>query len=274
LYNVFFSSENLDTYLKELAKEFRKLNGKTMPAELILIGGAAILANYGFRAMTYDIDAVISASSAMKDAINRVGDKFNLPNGWLNSDFTKTKSYSPNLRRYSKYYKTFSNILTIRTISAEYLIAMKLMSGRPYKHDLSDVAGILLEHQKRNEPLSFEVIKTAIENLYDSIENVPTHSMDFLKSALETDNLEQFILDSKESEHSSKEKLVQFEEDYKGVLNEGNLQEILESLSKREQSPSQKSVSFSRATQKTFAEKAAEKPMQQHNDKSKDDITH
>ncbi len=32
--------------------------------------------------------------------------------------------------------------------------------------------------------------------------------------------------------------------------------------------------SFSRATQKAFAEKAAEKPMQQHNDKSKDDITH
>lgn len=35
-------------YLKELAKEFRKLNGKTMPAEIILIGGAAVLANYGF----------------------------------------------------------------------------------------------------------------------------------------------------------------------------------------------------------------------------------
>ena len=27
-----FTKENLDTYLKELAKEFRKLNGKSMPA--------------------------------------------------------------------------------------------------------------------------------------------------------------------------------------------------------------------------------------------------
>ena len=45
----FFTKQNLDTYLKELAKEFRKLNGKDMPAEIILIGGAAILANYGFR---------------------------------------------------------------------------------------------------------------------------------------------------------------------------------------------------------------------------------
>ena len=36
-----FTKENLDTYLKELAKEFRKINGKSMPAEIILIGGAA-----------------------------------------------------------------------------------------------------------------------------------------------------------------------------------------------------------------------------------------
>ena len=45
----FFTRENLDSYLKELAKEFRKLNGNKMPAEIILIGGASVLINYGFR---------------------------------------------------------------------------------------------------------------------------------------------------------------------------------------------------------------------------------
>ena len=57
-----FTKENLDYYLKELAKEFRKRNGKNTPAEIVLVGGAAILANYGFREMTYDIDVVITAS--------------------------------------------------------------------------------------------------------------------------------------------------------------------------------------------------------------------
>ena len=38
---VFFTKENLDSYLKELAKEFRKINGNKMPAEIILIGGAS-----------------------------------------------------------------------------------------------------------------------------------------------------------------------------------------------------------------------------------------
>jgi len=63
--NIPFTKENLNTYLKKLAKEFRKLNGTKMPAEIILIGGAAILANYGFRELTYDIDVMIMAFSVM-----------------------------------------------------------------------------------------------------------------------------------------------------------------------------------------------------------------
>ena len=54
-----FTKENLDTFLKELGKEYRRLIGKAMPAEIVLIGGAAILVNYGFRDMTTDVDAVI-----------------------------------------------------------------------------------------------------------------------------------------------------------------------------------------------------------------------
>ena len=133
--------------MKELAKEFRRLNGRAMPAELILVGSAAVLSNYGFREMTADVDAVIHAASSMKDAINHVGDRFHLPNGWLNSDFMRTVSYSPKLNEFSVYYKTFYRILTVRTVSAEYLIAMKLCSGRKYKNDFSDVIGILAEHK-------------------------------------------------------------------------------------------------------------------------------
>lgn len=82
-----FTKENLDGYLKELAKAFRKRNGTSMPAEIILVGGAAILVNYGFRAITTDIDAIIHAASSMKDAINEVGNRHDLPAGWLNTEF-------------------------------------------------------------------------------------------------------------------------------------------------------------------------------------------
>ena len=96
-----FTKENLDGYLRELAKEFRKKNGNKMSAEIILIGGASILINYGFRDMTYDMDAIIKSSGAMKDAINTVGDRLELPVGWLNTDFANTKSYTPRLMEYS-----------------------------------------------------------------------------------------------------------------------------------------------------------------------------
>lgn len=81
------TKDNVNDYLRELGKEYRKLTGGHMPAELILIGGASVLINYGFRELTYDVDAMIRASSAMKEAINRVGDRLGLPNGWLNADF-------------------------------------------------------------------------------------------------------------------------------------------------------------------------------------------
>ena len=61
------------------------------------------------------MDAIIKASSSMKDAINYVGDKYDLPVGWLNSDFTHTSSYSPKLVQYSD-----GNINTIFQMSSEF----------------------------------------------------------------------------------------------------------------------------------------------------------
>ena len=178
-----FTKDNIGLYLKELSKEYRRRVGKSMPAELILIGGASVLINYGFRNMTTDIDAIIQAASSMKDAINAVGDRYNLPNGWLNADFKKTDSYTSRLVEFSVYYKTFSNVLTIRTISAEYLIAMKLRSGRQYKNDLSDVLGILNEHAQRGTPIALEQIKVAVRNLYGTWEALPEHSIRLIESA-------------------------------------------------------------------------------------------
>ncbi len=75
-----------------------------MPAEIILIGGASVVINYGFREMTYDVDAIINAASTMKDAISAVEDRFGLPNGWLlNTDFMMTSSYTPKITQFSTY---------------------------------------------------------------------------------------------------------------------------------------------------------------------------
>lgn len=228
-----FTKENLDTYLKELAKEFRRLNGKSMPAEIVLVGGAAILTNYGFRDMTTDIDAVIHAASSMKDAINRVGDKFDLPNGWLNDDFMRTGSYSPKLDEFSVYYKSFYGVLSVRVVTAEYLIAMKLRSGRKYKNDLSDVIGILAEHEKKCAPITFEKINAAVKNLYGGWDSFPEDSKSFIEDALNNGDFENVYASVKNDEIESKDILIGFEKDYPKVAKESNINDILKTLKEK-----------------------------------------
>lgn len=222
-----FTKDNLDRYLKELAKEFRRLNGREMPAEIVLIGGASILVNYGFRDMTYDVDAIILASSVMKEAINHVGDKFCLPNGWLNTDFARTSSFSSKLIEHSSYYKRFSSVLTIRTISAEYLIAMKLMSGRKYKNDISDIVGILLEHEKRRNPITMDQIKEACTNLYGSYDVIPNDSMNVLEDIFASVSLEDLYQQYRKEEKENMAGLVDFEKNYHGEATRENVADLL-----------------------------------------------
>ena len=209
-----FTKENLDICLRELGKEFRKLNGTAMKAELTLIGRAAILANYGFRDSTYDVDAIIQASSAMKDAVNRVGDKFGLPNGWLNADF---------------------NVLTVRTISGAYLVAMKLMAGRQYKNDISDIVGILQEQENRGQPLTMGQITQAVEDLYGGWEKLPQGSQALLEQILEDSKTGELYQVYREQERLAKESLLEFEQRYPGATKEENVENILRALKEKKE---------------------------------------
>ena len=224
------SKENLNYYLNELSKEYRKLGGKNYPAEIVLIGGAAILANYGFRETTTDIDAILPSISIMKEAINHITDKHHLPEGWLNNDFMKTKSYSPKLAQYSLPYKEFNHVLSVRIVMPEYLIAMKLKSGRKYKYDLSDIVGILEEQSAKGNPLSLTVIKKAYIDLYGSWNNLTTYARKFIESIVNRDDYRRMYDQTRENEKAAKSDLDQFEAEYPNVINEKNIDEIIENF--------------------------------------------
>lgn len=235
-----FNKENLDNILKELAKEYKKLVGKNMPAEIVLIGGAAVIENYGFRDMTTDIDALVSAASAMKDAINNVGERLELPRGWLNDDFKKTDSYSPKLSEVSKYYKSFYGVLNVRTVLAEYLIAMKLKSGRKYKNDLSDIVGILSEQKKNGAELGKAQIYSAIAELYGSADNIPKDSKTFIDNLLIGKNYDAVYEEIRSNEKDAKDILIEFEERYPDSLKTDNVDSILKTLKAKKQAEKDK----------------------------------
>ncbi len=151
-----------------------------------------------------------------------------LPNGWLNTDFKNTSSYSPKLSQYSKYYRTYFNVLNVRTISAEYLIAMKLMSGRRYKKDLSDIIGILSEQERIGEPLSYRQIDCAVKNLYGGWDNISGYAIRVFKAALDSENLMELFKEQEHEEAFSKQAVLQVQK-YEGErVKESNVNEIIQ----------------------------------------------
>ena len=167
-----FTKSDIDHYLFLLAKEYRRRNRKNKHVELILVGGASIIVNYGFRDATTDIDAIIMADSVMQEAIYAVAERENIPDGWLNADFMRSDSFSDELILHSSYYKTFANVLEVRTVRAEYLLAMKLVAGRNYKRDLSDIIGIIETCRSEGGPITEDRVDAAMTTLYGSWDKV------------------------------------------------------------------------------------------------------
>ena len=234
-----FTKENLFLYLGELAKEYRRLNGRKVKAEIILVGGAAVLSSYGFRDETMDVDALIYASESMKEAINHVGDKYHLPNGWLNSDFKKSASYTDKLYACSEYVCTKANILDIRTLRGEYLIAMKLASGRTYKKDLSDIVGILYEEKKAGKPIDFPMIDKAVKELYGSWEKVNNYSRKVLEAALTKPDLEKQFEQLRAEEKRAREALREIIQTKPSILKTADVNDILAEAKKMRESTSE-----------------------------------
>jgi len=222
-----FTRENLNNYLKELAKEYHRINKS--PMEVILVGGASVIVRYSFRDNTTDIDAIYRADNSLKEAANRVGDRFDLPNNWFNKDVMKTGSYSQKLIECSTYYKKFYNV-EFRVVSSEYLIAMKMKAGREYKNDLSDIVGILIEHKENGTPITYAQIEKAIVKLYGDEGVIKEDIRNYVEKVLLHENLYVAYEAIKTEEQHSKKTLMEFQEDYPDALCEDNLGSILQQL--------------------------------------------
>lgn len=109
------------------------------------------------------------------------------------------------------------------------------MAGRQYKNDLSDIVGILIEQEERNEPLSFKIIQKAIVDLYDTYDKIPEDSRAFIEALYQKEDLHQFYKQCRKLEQENREALVVFRENYPGVLNGDNLADILKAAREKYQ---------------------------------------
>lgn len=184
----YFTKNEMLLYLNSLGKEYKRLHGEEI--ELIILGGASIVLNYGFRHTTTDIDSFYANSAILKDAIRTVANRHDLPLDWINSDFKRTASFSAKIVQFSKPYKTFSNIIHTRVVSSEYLIAMKMASFRTYKNDRSDIIGIIKEEKSNGNKLTVEIVKKAIHDLYNDNVSIDEDAWKLVKCALDENDLD------------------------------------------------------------------------------------
>ena len=85
---------------------------------------------------------------------------------------------------------------------------MKLMSGRRYKKDLSDIVGILNEQKRIGKPLDYSKIDRAVKDLYDSWNGISEYTTKVLKAALESENLEELFEEQVKEEEFSKQEVL------------------------------------------------------------------
>ena len=117
--------------LRQLGEELYALG---MFGEILLTGGAAMCLVHDARDMTKDIDALYEPKPIINKIVVKIAAKNDLPPDWLN-DGVKI-FLTPNAPR-----EDFISLkgLRIQTVSAEYLLAMKLISSRYGEKDYDDI---------------------------------------------------------------------------------------------------------------------------------------
>ena len=107
------------------------------------------------------------------------------------------------------------------------MIAMKLVSGRKYKNDLSDITGILMSHEKKKDPITMDRIGHAVEKLYGSWEIVSEDMKEFITKLINNKSYLEAYSYIRNEESDNKDILMEIQQENPKAVNEKNINEIL-----------------------------------------------
>ena len=118
------SAEDIQNAFAALSDELQR---QRQHAELIVVGGAALVLLFRARESTKDVDAyfVTPEAAVVRTAAETVADRLDLPYDWLNDG---AKAYLVTVTTGVVLYE--SEALTVRAASTPQLLAMKLAAWR------------------------------------------------------------------------------------------------------------------------------------------------
>lgn len=226
--------KTLEFMLRALAQVLKQNRNRLKhPLEIILVGGAAIVIHHDFRDSTRDVDAWLSSEVLLRQAVRTVGERYGFSERWVNQDFTRTASFTPKLREVSIHYKTYLKVLEVRTIQGPDLIAMKLMSARRYKNDLSDIVGVLMELKKNQQPISLEQVEASVTRLYGSFDAIHPKNRTWIQKVIHEDDYSTLFLHVVEEEQAAQSAVLEAIKDSDRELTEADAQWVLQAIQKK-----------------------------------------
>lgn len=116
-----------------LIKVNEKLKERGTHGEIVIAGGATLALVYNARNSTKDIDALFRPSPEFREIINEIANENSLDSDWLNDG---VKGFFTD-KMTADLYKEYSN-LSVYTMSAECMLALKLTSARFASKDMDD----------------------------------------------------------------------------------------------------------------------------------------
>jgi hypothetical protein len=130
-------ARDIETYLADLGQELHQI-GLQQPVRLLLIGGAFMLTQLHSRRATNDVDVLLidvddpttsPLYQTFKAAVRAVANRNRLPVAWMNDllgDFLRDTTRVPR----GTLWRTYA-LLEVYVPEAEYILALKLLAGRP-----------------------------------------------------------------------------------------------------------------------------------------------
>ncbi len=145
------TKQDIEKYLNEVNK---KLAERGKHGEIVMAGGASLTVVYNARNATHDIDALFRPSKEFREIISEIANENDLKDDWLNDGVKGffTEKMNANL------YKEYSN-LSVYSIDAEGLLALKLTSARLDSKDMRDSITLMKCLDIKNEEQLFNIIE-------------------------------------------------------------------------------------------------------------------
>lgn len=126
----------IEQYLREINDELALQNVK---GEICLYGGAVMCLVFKARPATKDVDAVFEPVKFIRNAINKIAERHNLRQDWLNF---AVKMF---IVEHEKRILFDFPHLKVFVPTADYLLAMKILAARADTEDIADIEFLLKE---------------------------------------------------------------------------------------------------------------------------------